>query len=121
MRITEKKLRIIQLFQPEMQDFVFSQAGSYPLDAAEIAHITGRDLRATRRTLERMVNDGLLVREKSQSYYEVSTGRTMNRPGVAYDIPESQRKGRKPKEELESKREVAREQALQKFTALMRS
>lgn len=121
MKLTEKKKKIIDLFHPDCEDLVFSEVGYYPLDAISVSQLTNRDIRATRRSLEALVRDGLLVREKSEGYYEVSTGRTMHRPGVAYDIPAEKRIGRKPKEAFDAERKIAGEQALQKLSALMRS
>lgn len=102
MRLTKSKAEILKLFNPENVDFIRSEVGNFPLDVAAIASLVGRDSRATRRTLEAMVSDGLLVKEVRYGYHEVSTGRTMNRKGYGYDLPAEKRGERKEKPEEKS-------------------
>lgn len=94
-RMTTKKAQILAMFT--CGDV--SSVGGYPLTARDVLVMLGEQatidqIRAMRRTLETLVRDGYLVHDVSESYLEVSTGRTIKRKGVAYDLPEEQRSNR---------------------------
>ncbi|EJJ0330726.1 hypothetical protein NI508_000013 [Salmonella enterica] len=102
-RMTKKKAQILNVFSYENADFIKSEVGGWPLTARDVLYLTqglgDKDkeldqIRAMRRTLETLVRDGLLVHEDSESYYEVSTSRTIHRKGIAYDLPKALRVGR---------------------------
>ncbi|EBU8555303.1 hypothetical protein DLC15_22660 [Salmonella enterica subsp. enterica serovar Telelkebir] len=104
-RMTKKKAEIMGLFDASMGEHIKFEVGGWPLTAGEVVHLTNGiatltkeqetdRIRAMRRTLETMVRDGYLVHEVSEDYYEVSTGRTIKRKGVAYDVPKFLRVGR---------------------------
>lgn len=74
MRMTSRKKEILTYFEPEQLEWVTSEVGAPPLDVCGVAwllhglssHDNRYQLESTRRTLEAMVNDGLL--EKITSY-----------------------------------------------------
>lgn len=115
MRLTKKKQDVLKMFSRENAEYVCKEVGGYPIDAYSFSHLTGRDIRSVRRTLEALVRDGFLVREKSNGYYEASTGRTINRQGVAYDLPKEKRGGRPDRDFIEAERKAAQEKAINKF------
>lgn len=74
MRMTSRKKEILSFFEPEHREWVRGEIGAPPFDVSGIAYLlSGMDsykfrhhLESARRTLEAMVNDGLL--EKITSY-----------------------------------------------------
>ncbi len=74
MRMTSRKKEIMELFKPDNLEWVTSEIGAPPFDVSGVAYmLKGMDsfdkksiLESTRRTLDRMVQDGLL--EKVSSY-----------------------------------------------------
>lgn len=74
MRMTSRKKEILNFFEPEHREWVTGEIGAPPFDVSGVAYLlSGMDsfksrhhLESARRTLEVMVNDGLL--EKMTSY-----------------------------------------------------
>lgn len=69
MRMTRHKKHIIEFYKPEYRDCVRLDAGEPPFDVQGVACLLYGDtqrhhIEATRRTLNAMVNDGLLYRVK---------------------------------------------------------
>lgn len=74
MRMTSRKKEILSFFEPDHREWVTGEIGAPPFDVSGIAYLlsgmdafkTRHHLESARRTLEAMVNDGLL--EKITSY-----------------------------------------------------
>ncbi|OAT21463.1 hypothetical protein M979_0322 [Buttiauxella noackiae ATCC 51607] len=74
MRMTSRKKEILTYFEPEQRKWVTGEIGVPPFDVSGVAYLLygmesfdkRHQLESTRRTLEAMVNDGLL--EKITSY-----------------------------------------------------
>ena len=74
MRMTTRKKEILSFFEPEQRKWITSEIGAPPLDVSGVAYLLhgtssfdkNYQMESTRRTLEAMVQDGLL--EKVISY-----------------------------------------------------
>lgn len=70
MRMTRHKKQILELYKPEYRDWVRVEAGDPPFDVRGVTLLLyGSEyqryhIEATRRTLNAMVNDGILYRVK---------------------------------------------------------
>lgn len=74
MRMTSRKKEILSFFDPEHREWVTGEIGAPPFDVSGVAYLLSgmnsfksrHHMESARRTLEAMVNDGLL--EKITSY-----------------------------------------------------
>lgn len=90
MRMTKRKIEIMNLFAADNLEWVTSEIGSPPFDVAGVAYIlNGMDsfnkksiVESARRTLDSMVSDGLLEKVSSYERRQNRTQGSGDSPGV---------------------------------------
>ncbi|MBQ0264846.1 hypothetical protein LHV25_12360 [Providencia rettgeri] len=90
MRMTKRKIEIMNLFAADNLEWVTSEIGAPPFDVAGVAYIlNGMDsfdkksiVESARRTLDSMVSDGLLEKVSSYERRQNRTQGSSDSPGV---------------------------------------
>ncbi|QLV33806.1 hypothetical protein [Citrobacter sp. RHBSTW-00424] len=95
MRMTSRKKEILSYFEPDSLDWVTGEIGAPPFDVSGVAYLLHgmvsfdkrHQLESTRRTLESMVDNGLLERVTVYESRQVKRGGETNATVVRYGLP----------------------------------
>ncbi|EKY0662431.1 TPA: hypothetical protein ACT2TS_002479 [Citrobacter braakii] len=90
MRMTSRKKEILSYFEPDSMEWVAREIGAPPFDVSGVAYLLHgmesfdkrHQLESTRRTLESMVEDGLLDKVTVYEQRQNTTQGSTNSPGV---------------------------------------
>lgn len=95
MRLTSRKKEILSYFEPDSLDWVTGEIGAPPFDVSGVAYLLygmgsfgkRHQLESTRRTLESMVDNGLLERVTVYESRQVKRGGETSATVVRYGLP----------------------------------
>ncbi|EFO9332959.1 MULTISPECIES: hypothetical protein [Enterobacteriaceae] len=95
MRMTSRKKEILSYFEPDSLDWVTGEIGAPPFDVSGVAYLLHgmvsfdkrHQLESTRRTLESMVDNGLLERVTVYESRQVKRGGETSATVVRYGLP----------------------------------